>query len=82
MLAAQNGHAFTVAALLRAHADVGAVDVDGTCALMFAARNGHTRAVQALLGDLSQKADVNQAKRSGFTALMYADTVILRLYAL
>jgi hypothetical protein len=61
-LAAFNGHAAAIAALLAAGARVDGTDRDGFTPLMLAAHNGHTAAVDALL---AAGADVRRATSDG-----------------
>ena len=73
MLAAENGHAEIVSALLlsRDEINVNAVTPNGSTALMIAAKNGHAETVSALL--LSRdEINVNAVTSDGSTALIFA----------
>ena len=69
MRAALDGRTETVQALLKAGANVNAVDAEGRTALMFAAVNMHCGCANILL---AHGADVNARAHDGGTALMLA----------
>jgi ankyrin repeat protein len=69
MLAAMNGHAGVVQALIDAKADVTAVDNEQKTALMLAAMNGHADVVRALI---DAGADINAINNEQKTALIIA----------
>lgn len=69
MVAAGQGRADLIPAIISAGVDVNARDNDGDAALYYAAANGHLEAVQALL---RANANINAANKKGGTALIGA----------
>ncbi len=69
MIAAENGHASVVEVLLKAEANVNAVDSKGFTPLHVAAENGHASVVEVLL---KAKANVNAVGSEGWTPLHVA----------
>jgi ankyrin repeat protein len=70
MLAAENGHAQIIKALLTAGANVNLVDTDGRNAMMQAARQGQAESVQALL--TAPDIQINQVDNYGENALLFS----------
>ena len=56
--------------VINCFADVNAKDEDGSTALMWAAQEGHTEAMEMLVATCV--ADVNAISKDGMTALMFA----------
>ena len=69
ILAAENGHQYTVDALLDENAEINARDDDGKTALIHAAENGHDGTANVLI---RKGADLNIKDDHGRTALGYA----------
>jgi ankyrin repeat protein len=69
-LAARNGHTAVIEALLKAGADVNALEGTHSTALMYAAYRGHLDAVELLI---KQGAELNVRDNGGHTALYWAE---------
>lgn len=69
-LAARDGHTAVIEVLLKAGADVNALEGTDSTALMYAAYNGHLEAVELLI---EQGADLNVRDQGGQTALYWAN---------
>lgn len=71
MIAAENGHANAISALIDCGANVNQVNSAGQTALMKAAEHGRVEAIKTLI---DHDANVNQVDKSGQTAFMKAAT--------
>jgi ankyrin repeat protein len=69
-LAARDGHTAVIEALLKAGADVNALEGTQSTALMYAAYNGHLEVVELLL---DEDAELNVRDEGGHTALYWAN---------
>jgi ankyrin repeat protein len=69
-LAARNGYTEVIEELLKAGADVNALEGTNSTALMYAAYNGHLETVELLL---KEGAELNVRDEGGYTALYWAN---------